>query len=114
MTRLGVAMGGDPATFAGLTGLGDAMATCISPLSRNRTLGVEIARGRTAAEITKEWRMVVEGIRAARAARQLAAEFGVDAPIFREVHAVVNEGRTADEAFRGLREIQPATEDKAG
>ncbi len=114
MTRLGVAMGGDPATFAGLTGLGDAMATCISPLSRNRTLGVEIARGRTAAEITKEWRMVVEGIRAARAARQLAAEFGVDAPIFREVNAVVNEGRTADEAFRGLREIQPATEDKAG
>ncbi|MGZ6840392.1 MAG: NAD(P)H-dependent glycerol-3-phosphate dehydrogenase, partial [Frankiaceae bacterium] len=84
------------------------------PLSRNRTLGVEIARGRTAAEITKEWRVVVEGIRAARAARQLAAEFGVDAPIFREVNAVVNEGRTADEAFRGLREIQPATEDKAG
>ena len=114
MTRLGVAMGGDPATFAGLTGLGDAMATCISPLSRNRTLGVEIARGRTAAEITKEWRMVVEGIRASRAACQLADLYGVDTPIFREVHAVVSEWRTPAEAFRGLAEIEPATEDKAG
>lgn len=114
MTRLGVAMGGDPATFAGLAGLGDAMATCISPLSRNRTLGVQLAQGRTTDEITRESRMVVEGIRTSWAARELAEQYGVDAPIFREVFAVVHEGRSADEAFRGLRHIVPATEGEAG
>ena len=114
MTRLGVAMGGDPATFGGLTGLGDTIATCISPLSRNRTLGIQIAQGKTVEEVTRDWRVVVEGVRTSRVACQLAERFGVDAPIFREINAVVNEGRTSNEAFRGLLHIKPAKEDEAG
>jgi len=113
MTRLG-AMGGDPATFAGLAGLGDTIATCISPLSRNRALGVQIAQGKTVEEVTRDWRVVAEGIRTSRVACQLAGQFGVDAPIFREINGVVNEGRTSEEAFRGLLHIRPAKEDEAG
>ncbi|MCQ4083878.1 NAD(P)H-dependent glycerol-3-phosphate dehydrogenase [Streptomyces sp. RB6PN25] len=114
MTRLGVAMGGDPATFAGLTGLGDAIATSISPLSRNRTLGVQLAQGKTVDEVTRSSRMVTEGVRASRASRELAEKFGVDAPIIGEIDAVVNEGRTPREAFRGLLHVEPATEGEAG
>jgi glycerol-3-phosphate dehydrogenase (NAD(P)+) len=114
MTRLGVAMGGRPATFAGLTGLGDTIATSISPLSRNRTLGFQIARGRTAEEVTRGSRMVMEGVRASAAACRLAEEFGVDAPIVREVNAVVSEGKTAREAFRGLLRVTPESEEVAG
>jgi glycerol-3-phosphate dehydrogenase (NAD(P)+) len=114
MTRLGVAMGGDPATFAGLTGLGDAIATSISPLSRNRTLGFQIAQGKTVEEIVQGSRMVMEGVRASRTACCLAEKFGVDAPIIREINAVVNEGRTPQEAFRGVSRVTPAREDEAG
>ncbi|WP_233273190.1 NAD(P)H-dependent glycerol-3-phosphate dehydrogenase [Streptomyces broussonetiae] len=84
MTRLGVAQGGRPATFAGLTGLGDAIATSISPLSRNRSLGVRIAQGRTVDEVTQGSRMVMEGVRASRAAYEIAQKCGVDVPIISE------------------------------
>jgi glycerol-3-phosphate dehydrogenase (NAD(P)+) len=114
MTRLGVAMGGKPATFAGLTGLGDAIATSISPLSRNRTLGTRLAQGETVEEVTRGARMVTEGVRASRAAYELTQKFGVDAPIIREIHAVVNRGKTPQEAFRGLLHLMPATEGEAG
>ncbi|MGW0996364.1 NAD(P)H-dependent glycerol-3-phosphate dehydrogenase [Streptomyces sp. NPDC002523] len=114
MTRLGVAMGGNPATFAGLTGLGDAIATSISPLSRNRTLGVQLAQGRTVEEVTRGSHMVTEGVRASRAAYELTQKFGVDAPIIREIHAVVYEGKTPGAAFQGLLRLLPATEDEAG
>ena len=101
MTRLGVALGGDPARFAGLTGLGDLMATCMSPLSRNRRVGEEI--GATVAEITAAMDMVAEGVKSCRTVMELAAESGVVTPIAAEVDAVVNAGRTAEQAFRGLR-----------
>ncbi|MDF3292634.1 NAD(P)H-dependent glycerol-3-phosphate dehydrogenase [Streptomyces silvisoli] len=114
MTRLGVAMGGNPATCAGLTGLGDAIATSISPLSRNRSLGMQIARGKTVEEATHGSHMVTEGVRASRASHELAEKLGVDAPIIREINAVVNEGRTPQEAFRGLLHVKPATESEAG
>lgn len=110
VTRLGVALGGDPATFAGLTGLGDLMATCMSPLSRNRRVGEEIARGRTVAEITASMNMVAEGVKSCRAVMELASERGVATPIAAEVDAVVNDGRTAAEAFRGLRRVAPRSE----
>ena len=93
MTRLGVAMGGRPGTFAGLAGLGDTIATCISPLSRNRALGMQIAQGKTAEEAIRGSRVVAEGVRASRAACWLAEKFGVHAPIFQEMNAVVHEGR---------------------
>jgi glycerol-3-phosphate dehydrogenase (NAD(P)+) len=110
ITRLGVALGGDPRTFAGLTGLGDLMATCMSPLSRNRHVGEEVARGRTVAEITAEMKMVAEGVKSARTVMELAAAHRVATPIAAEVDAVVNEGRTAAAAFRGLRRVPPRSE----
>jgi len=113
ITRLGVALGGDPRTFAGLTGLGDLMATCMSPLSRNRRVGEEIARGRTVGEITAEMKMVAEGVGSARTVTELAEACDVHTPIAAEVDAVVNEGRTAEEAFRGLRRVPPRSESHA-
>lgn len=113
VTRLGVALGGQPATFAGLTGLGDLIATCTSPLSRNRRVGEEIARGRTVAEITAETKMVAEGVRSAATVMELARECDVQTPIAAEVDAVVNEGRSAAEAFRGLRRVPPRSESHA-
>lgn len=102
ITRLGVAMGADPRTFAGLTGLGDLMATCMSPLSRNRRVGEALARGQTLEQVTTEMKQVAEGVRTARTVIELAAENDVVMPIAAEVDAVVNEGRGAAEAYRGL------------
>ncbi|MCB0999541.1 MAG: NAD(P)H-dependent glycerol-3-phosphate dehydrogenase [Acidimicrobiales bacterium] len=110
IARLGTAMGGDPRTFAGLTGMGDLMATCSSPLSRNRTVGVELAKGRSIEEITASMRMVAEGVKTARVVVELAQEYGVEAPITEEVDAVVNRGRTPLEAYAGLNRIAPASE----
>ena len=110
MTRLGVAMGGDQLTFAGLAGMGDLLATCISPLSRNRRVGEELAKGRSLAEITEEMKMVAEGIKTSRVARELADEHEVDMPMVRQVDAVINEGRTPAEAYDGLLRRVPSTE----
>jgi len=110
ITRLGTAMGGEQLTFAGLTGLGDLMATCMSPLSRNRRVGEELARGRTIAEITADMNQVAEGVKTARVVVELAEQYEVAMPIAAEVDAVVNEGRSAEEAFRGLRRVQPRSE----
>lgn len=110
MMRLGEALGADPLTFAGLTGLGDLMATCSSPLSRNRTVGQHLAEGKTIEQITSEMNMVAEGVKSARVVCELADEHGVDMPIAREVDGVVNEGRTPADAYRGLRRIAPTSE----
>jgi len=110
ITRLGVAMGADPRTFAGLTGLGDLMATCMSPLSRNRTVGERLARGHSIEQITSEMNMVAEGIKTCRVVLELADRYGVDMPIVREVDGVVNEGRRATDAYRGLVRIAPTSE----
>lgn len=110
ISRLGTAMGGDPRTFSGLTGMGDLMATCSSPLSRNRTVGVELAKGRRIEEITAGMRMVAEGVKTARVVVELAQEHGVEAPIAEEVDAVVNRGRTPLEAYAGLNRIAPTSE----
>jgi glycerol-3-phosphate dehydrogenase (NAD(P)+) len=114
ITRLGVALGGEPATFAGLTGLGDLMATCMSPLSRNRQVGEQIARGRSIEEITASMNMVAEGVKSASTVTSLGREVGVHLPIAEEIDAVVNEGRTAGEAFHGLRRMQARSELHAG
>jgi glycerol-3-phosphate dehydrogenase (NAD(P)+) len=114
LTRLGMAMGGERHTFAGLAGMGDLLATCMSPQSRNRRVGVELARGRTIDEITSEMKMVAEGVKTSRVVMELANEHGVEVPIAHEVYMVVNEGRTAQEAFRGLMRRRPTTELAAG
>jgi glycerol-3-phosphate dehydrogenase (NAD(P)+) len=110
MTRLGVAMGGDQLTFAGLAGMGDLLATCISPLSRNRRVGEELAKGRSLDEITEEMNMVAEGVKTSSVARELADGYDVDMPIVREVDGVINHGRTPEQAYEGLLQRIPSTE----
>jgi glycerol-3-phosphate dehydrogenase (NAD(P)+) len=114
LTRLGTAMGGEEMTFAGLAGMGDLVATCISPLSRNRRVGYEVGKGKTVEEVVSEMKMVAEGVKTARVVMELSEEHGVEMPIAREVDAVVNTGRTATEAFRGLLRTKPLTEREAG
>jgi glycerol-3-phosphate dehydrogenase (NAD(P)+) len=110
ITRLGEAMGADPRTFSGLTGLGDLMATCMSPLSRNRRVGEELARGKSLEQVTAEMNQVAEGVKSARTVMQLAEEYGVTMPIAAEVDAVINEGRHPVEAYRGLRRAAAESE----
>jgi glycerol-3-phosphate dehydrogenase (NAD(P)+) len=110
MTRLGEVMGGERHTFAGLAGMGDLLATCISPLSRNRYVGEELAKGRSIGEIIDEMQMVAEGVKTSRVVMELAEGHGVEMPIAHEVYCVVNEGRSAQEAFRGLLRTTPTTE----
>jgi glycerol-3-phosphate dehydrogenase (NAD(P)+) len=102
ITRLGVAMGGEPATFAGLTGMGDLIATCMSPQSRNRYVGEQLGQGRKLEEILDEMTMVAEGVTTATAMMELADRHGVDVPICREVYRVVQGEITGLEAYRGL------------
>lgn len=102
LSRLGVAMGGDAVTFAGLAGMGDLVATCISPQSRNRHVGEQIGKGRTIDEIIADMNMVAEGVKTARVVMELAEEYGIDMPIAEQVYAVCNENRSAVEAYRGL------------
>ena len=110
LSRLGEAMGGDPRTFAGLAGMGDLLATCISPLSRNRFVGEQLALGRSLDEITGEMNMVAEGVKTCRVVMQLAEEYGVPMPIAAEVDAVVNDGKPVVEAYRGLARMKPTHE----
>jgi glycerol-3-phosphate dehydrogenase (NAD(P)+) len=110
MTRLGVALGGSPLTFAGLAGIGDLLATCMSPLSRNRTVGERLAAGQSVDEITSSMNQVAEGIKAAASVVALADEHQVEMPIATEVSAVVNEGRTPEEAFQNLLKRVPSIE----
>jgi glycerol-3-phosphate dehydrogenase (NAD(P)+) len=114
LMRLGVAMGGERATFAGLAGMGDLVATCISPHGRNRQVGEQLALGKSIEEITAEMNMVAEGIKSSRVVMELAEEHDVEMPIAREVYGVCHEGRTPREAFRGLLRTAPTTEMAAG
>ncbi|HEX6422906.1 MAG TPA: NAD(P)H-dependent glycerol-3-phosphate dehydrogenase [Acidimicrobiales bacterium] len=102
LSRLGLAMGGDLMTFAGLAGMGDLIATCISRQSRNRYVGEQLGRGRSIDEIVAEMKMVAEGIKTSKVVTELAGKYGVEMPIAQEVHAVVHEGRPAADAYRGL------------
>jgi glycerol-3-phosphate dehydrogenase (NAD(P)+) len=107
LTRLGVAMGGDPRTFAGLAGLGDLLATCMSPLSRNRRVGEQLGKGRKIDAIVGEMRMVAEGVHTCALVPELARRQGVEVPIAREIDRVVRGEITAVEAYRGLVRRRP-------
>ncbi len=102
LTRLGTAMGGRPATFAGLAGMGDLVATCISSLSRNRHVGFQLGTGRTLDEIIEEMSMVAEGVKTCGVVMELAKKHQIEMPITHEVYKVVHEGNSAKDAFRGL------------
>jgi glycerol-3-phosphate dehydrogenase (NAD(P)+) len=104
MVRLGTAMGADPRTFAGLSGLGDLVLTCTGPLSRNHAVGVELARGRALEDVIAGTRGVAEGVRTSRAALGLARRHGVEMPIVQAVCAVLFEGKPCRQAVNDLME----------
>lgn len=114
ITRLGVAMGGRAETFSGLTGMGDLLATCISPLSRNRHVGVELGRGRKLDDIIASMHMVAEGVKSAPTVIALSNEYGVDMNISRDVFDVIEGRRSPQEIFRGLLRSSVGSESDAG
>ncbi len=111
ITRLGLAMGAKATTFAGLAGMGDLVLTATGPLSRNRSLGVEIGRGQSLDAILGRRLSVAEGVGTARAAMELAALVGVELPIAREVVSVLFEGKPPRQAIGDLMErtLKPET-----
>jgi glycerol-3-phosphate dehydrogenase (NAD(P)+) len=102
ITRMGVALGGQPLTFSGLAGMGDLVATCISPQSRNRHVGERLGKGETIAEIIEAMNMVAEGVKTSKVVMELAEELSCDMPIATEVFGVCHGGKTAAEAYAGL------------
>jgi glycerol-3-phosphate dehydrogenase (NAD(P)+) len=102
LTRLGVALGGDSLTFLGLAGNGDLIATCSSPESRNRRVGVELGKGRALQDVLADTNMVCEGVFSAPAVLKLARENGVDLPISTQVHGVLAGDRSPAEVVQSL------------
>jgi glycerol-3-phosphate dehydrogenase (NAD(P)+) len=111
MARLGQAMGAQPATFAGLAGVGDLVLTCTGELSRNRTVGMRLGRGESLASILKEMSAVAEGVKTAQAAHDLAAREGVEMPITSEVRTILVDGRDPREALWSLMQRGPKPEE---
>ncbi|WP_406203415.1 NAD(P)-dependent glycerol-3-phosphate dehydrogenase [Kitasatospora sp. NBC_01560] len=101
-TRLGMALGADPYTFAGLAGMGDLVATCSSPLSRNHTFGTNLGRGMSLAETIAATRQTAEGVKSCESVLDLARRSGVDMPIVEAVVDVVHNGRPTQEALQTL------------
>ena len=110
VTRLGVALGAQAATFAGLSGMGDLVLTCTSRLSRNYTVGERIGRGEKIGEILAGMKQVAEGVNNCVIARDLAARLGVEAPITREISAVLHEGKDPRAAVASLLAREPRPE----
>jgi glycerol-3-phosphate dehydrogenase (NAD(P)+) len=104
MTRLALALGGRRDTLAGLAGLGDLVLTATGALSRNRSVGVELGKGRELTEILSQMRMVAEGVGTTSATMALARKYNVDTPISVQMYAVLHEGRAPSAAIRELME----------
>ena len=102
IAQLGVAMGGHPDTFNGITGVGDLIVTCASKHSRNRKAGYLIGQGLTMQEAMDEVHMVVEGVYSTKAAYELGKKYGIDLPIINEVYSVLFENKNAAESVKEL------------
>ncbi len=100
--RLATALGADPTTTAGLAGMGDLVATCASPLSRNRTFGVNLGKGQTVDEVVAATRRTAEGVKSCQSIHDLALSVGVDMPIVDSVVRVVHENLPAHEMVKVL------------
>lgn len=111
ITRLGLALGADRATFMGLAGLGDLVLTCTGELSRNRSVGVRLGRGEALDEILSGMHDVAEGVNTARAVHDLAHRHGVEMPICEQMYAILVEGRAPREALKLLMSRDPKPED---
>ena len=109
ITRLGVALGAQPATFAGLSGMGDLIVTCSSRWSRNRAVGERLGRGETIDRILADMKQVAEGVCNCAAACALAGDIGVDVPISEEVRAIIRDGKNPQDAVESLlaRDLKP-------
>lgn len=114
ITRLGVALGGRPETFSGLAGMGDLIATCTSPQSRNRHVGVELGKGRSIDEIIRDMVMVAEGVKSAPVVMELAKEHDIRMPIAEDVYKVLTGESTVQRAFRGLLRVSAGAESEPG
>ncbi|MDQ1616190.1 MAG: glycerol-3-phosphate dehydrogenase [Actinomycetota bacterium] len=102
ITRLGMALGADATTFSGLAGVGDLVATCMSPLSRNRTFGESLGRGMTLEEVIGATRQTAEGVKSCESILALARSHGVDMPITEHVVAAVHDGLPPEEIVRRI------------
>ncbi len=102
MTRLGVALGADARTFAGLAGVGDLIATCMSPLSRNHSFGVGLGQGMTVAEVQEKTRQTAEGVKSCASIFELARKHDVDVPIIEQVNRCVHEGVAVPDIVHAL------------
>jgi len=114
LTRLGVAMGGDPMTFSGLAGMGDLMVTCISPHSRNRHVGEQLGKGVPLEEILSGMTMVAEGVKTAGLVMELAERYGVELPICSRINGVVSGELSVLDAYEGLMRSAPGHEAEPG
>jgi glycerol-3-phosphate dehydrogenase (NAD(P)+) len=114
ITRLGVALGGEASTFAGLAGMGDLIATCTSSQSRNHSVGVELGKGRDIEDIIADMFMVAEGVKSAPVVVGLAQQYGVEMPIAEEVLQVVTPGGGGRNSIRGLLRIAAGAESEPG
>ncbi len=112
MTRLGLALGGQAGTFAGLAGMGDLIATCSSKQSRNNTVGMQLGRGVAIGEILSSMNMVAEGVKSSPPVLELARRYGVEMPITEQVVAVCHKGRSASDALWSL--MQRSTKSEIG
>ncbi|MCA2222881.1 NAD(P)H-dependent glycerol-3-phosphate dehydrogenase [Nonomuraea aurantiaca] len=110
ISRLGAALGADPHTFAGLAGMGDLVATCTSPLSRNRTFGENLGRGMTLAEVIAATRQTAEGVKSCESVLELARKHDVEMPITEVVVGVVHDGMSPSEAGMLLMSRSPKPE----
>jgi glycerol-3-phosphate dehydrogenase (NAD(P)+) len=110
VTRLGVALGGEPLTFLGLAGVGDLVVTCMSPKSRNHSVGVQLGQGRTLDEIIAEMNMIAEGVKSSLAVVELAGRVGVEVPIASQVVEVLHHGRSPLDALSTLMEREMKSE----
>ncbi len=110
--RLGASVGADPMTFAGLAGLGDLVATCTSPLSRNRSFGERLGRGETVAQAEAATRQTAEGVKSCQSILDLARKSGVDMPITEQIVRVCHEGLAVSVAMKALmgRETKPESD----
>jgi glycerol-3-phosphate dehydrogenase (NAD(P)+) len=114
LTHLGVAMGGEAPTFAGLAGMGDLIATCMSPQSRNRFVGEELGKGRALADILAGMTMVAEGVKTAVTVHELSVEHGVPMPVCHEVYRVITGDIPATGAYLGLMQVRHGHESDIG
>jgi glycerol-3-phosphate dehydrogenase (NAD(P)+) len=101
-TRLGTALGGEAVTFAGLAGVGDLIATCMSPLSRNHSFGVRLGQGMAVDEVVALTRQTAEGVKSCTSILELARAHGVDVPIIEQVDSMIRHGATAQEVTAAL------------